>query len=83
VYKRQAFLTGLDGGCQVPIAAWSQLEGESLTLTGFVAGVNGENPIRLTATGTADKAWDLGAQLADQVLAAGGKAILDEVYARS
>ncbi|MDP2846689.1 MAG: hydroxymethylbilane synthase [Humidesulfovibrio sp.] len=83
VAAERAFLTGLDGGCQVPIAAWSQLEGESLTLTGFVAGVNGENPIRLTATGTADKAWDLGAQLADQVLAAGGKAILDEVYARS
>jgi hydroxymethylbilane synthase len=59
------------------------LEGGTLTLTGFVAGVEGENPIRLSLQGTADKAWDLGARLADQVLAAGGKAILDEVYARS
>jgi len=83
VAAERAFLTGLDGGCQVPIAAWSVLEGASLTLTGFVAGVNGENPIRLSATGATDKAWDLGAKLADQVLAAGGKAILDEVYARS
>ena len=83
VAAERAFLTGLDGGCQVPIAAWSQLNGDELILTGFVAGVSGENPIRLSATGTADKAWDLGAKLADQVLAAGGKAILDEVYARS
>ncbi len=83
VAAERGFLTGLDGGCQVPIAAWSQLEGANLTLTGFVAGVNGETPIRLTASGPAEKAWDLGAQLAQAVLAKGGKAILDEVYARS
>jgi hydroxymethylbilane synthase len=83
VAAERGFLTGLDGGCQVPIAAWSQLEGQSLTLTGFVAGVNGENPIRLSATGPADAAWALGAKLAEAVLAKGGKAILDEVYARS
>lgn len=83
VAAERAFLTGLDGGCQVPIAAWSQLDGQSLTLTGFVAGVNGENPIRLMASGSADKAWELGAQLAQAVLDKGGKAILDEVYARS
>ena len=83
VAAERGFLTGLDGGCQVPIAAWSQLKGDSLTLTGFVAGVNGENPIRLSATGDPARAWELGAKLADQVLAAGGKAILDEVYARN
>ncbi len=83
VAAERGFLTGLDGGCQVPIAAWSVLQGSELALTGFVAGVNGETPIRLTATGSTAKAWDLGAKLAKQVLAAGGKAILDEVYARS
>jgi len=83
VAAERGFLTGLDGGCQVPIAAWSQPGGDSLTLTGFVAGVNGENPIRLTLTGPAHRAWDLGAELARKVLAAGGKAILDEVYART
>ncbi len=83
VAAERGFLTGLDGGCQVPIAAWSQLDGDTLTLTGFVAGISGENPIRLQAAGSPDKAWDLGADLARQVLVAGGKAILDEVYARS
>ncbi|MDO9082407.1 MAG: hydroxymethylbilane synthase, partial [Humidesulfovibrio sp.] len=83
VAAERGFLTGLDGGCQVPIAAWRVLQGSELVLTGFVAGVNGETPIRLTATGSTAKAWDLGAKLAEQVLAAGGKAILDEVYARN
>ena len=81
VAAERAFLTGLDGGCQVPIAAWSRLAGGTLTLTGFVAGVNGETPIRLDAEGAVAEAWNIGADLARQVLAAGGKAILDEVYA--
>lgn len=82
VLAERGFLTGLDGGCQVPIAAWSVLDGERLHLTGFVADVDGSRPIRLTAEGHADEAWNIGMALADKVLAAGGKAILDEVYAR-
>lgn len=82
VLAERGFLTGLDGGCQVPIAAWSVIDGERLHLTGFVADVDGSRPIRMTAEGHVDTAWDIGAALAEKVLAAGGKAILDEVYAR-
>jgi hydroxymethylbilane synthase len=82
VLAERGFLTGLDGGCQVPIAAWSVIEGETISLTGFVADVDGSRPIRMTETGHVDTAWDLGLALADRVLAAGGKAILDEVYER-
>jgi hydroxymethylbilane synthase len=82
VLAERGFLTGLDGGCQVPIAAWSVIDGERLHLTGFVADVDGSRPIRMTAEGHVDNAWDIGAALADKVLAAGGKAILDEVYVR-
>jgi len=81
VAAERGFLTGLDGGCQVPIAAWSRIADGSLTLTGFVAGVNGETPIRLEGSGPVAEAWNIGAELAKRVLAAGGKAILDEVYA--
>jgi len=82
VLAERGFLTGLDGGCQVPIAAWSRLEGDRVRLTGFVADVDGSRPIRMEAEGPADQAWEVGAELAAKVLAAGGKAILDEVYAR-
>ncbi|MDD3311719.1 hydroxymethylbilane synthase [Pseudodesulfovibrio sp.] len=82
VLAERGFLTGLDGGCQVPIAAWSRLEGDRVRLTGFVADVDGSRPIRMEAEGPADQAWEVGTELAGKVLAAGGKAILDEVYAR-
>ncbi len=82
VLAERGFLTGLDGGCQVPIAAWSQLKGDTVHLTGFVADVDGSRPIRLEEEGPVSEAWDVGMRLADKVLGAGGKAILDEVYAR-
>ncbi|MBG0789399.1 MAG: hydroxymethylbilane synthase [Desulfovibrionaceae bacterium] len=82
VLAERGFLTGLDGGCQVPIAAWSVLEGDTVRLTGFVADVDGSRPIRMEAQGPASDAWDIGMALAGRVLDAGGKAILDEVYAR-
>jgi len=82
VQAERGFLTGLDGGCQVPIAAWSRLEGDTVRLTGFVADVDGSRPIRMEAEGSADQAWEVGTALAEKVLAAGGKVILDEVYAR-
>ncbi|WP_272699260.1 hydroxymethylbilane synthase [Desulfovibrio sp. Fe33] len=82
VLAERGFLTGLDGGCQVPIAAWSVIEGDTLRLTGYVAEVDGSTPIRRMVEGNVNHAWDLGMILAGQVLEAGGKAILDEVYAR-
>ncbi len=80
VRAERGFLTGLDGGCQVPIAAWSVLEGDKIKLTGFVADIDGSSPIRLEKTGSTDEAWELGTSLADDVLAAGAKEILDRVY---
>ncbi|WP_316897308.1 hydroxymethylbilane synthase [Pseudodesulfovibrio indicus] len=82
VLAERGFLTGLDGGCQVPIAAWSEIEGDMVRLTGFVADVDGSRPIRMMAEGHVDNAWDVGMVLAGKVLEAGGKAILEEVYAR-
>lgn len=82
VLAERGFLTGLDGGCQVPIAAWSVIRGDTLTLTGFVADTDGTRPIRLETVGAVSDAWELGMGLARDVLAAGGDAILSEVYQR-
>lgn len=82
VLAERGFLTGLDGGCQVPIAAWSVIEGNTLTLTGFVADTDGSHPIRIETVGSVEDAWELGMGLAQDVLAAGGAEILAEVYKR-
>lgn len=83
VLAERGFLTGLDGGCQVPIAAWSEINGDQIRLTGFVADIDGSSPIRKMVEGHVDDAWDIGMILAGQVLDAGAKKILDRVYARN
>lgn len=83
VAAERGFLTRLDGGCQVPIAASSVLseDGTTLSLTGFLADVNGSHPLRAVATAPAERAWDLGVQVAETILAQGGAGILKHLYA--
>jgi hydroxymethylbilane synthase len=84
VMCERGFLTALEGGCQVPIAGHATLDtkGEGvLRMEGLVCDLTGQRVIRRSATGSPDTAWDLGVALAKEVLAAGGKEILDEVYA--
>jgi len=77
----RAFLARLEGGCQVPIAAYATLQGEGLRLEGLVGEVDGSNIIHRCITGNRSDADALGRQLADEVLAAGGRDILARLYA--
>ena len=80
VEAERAFLFGLDGGCQVPIAGFATLSGSEITLTGLVADLCGERVIRHQASAQTGAARELGADVAREVLAQGGQDILDEVY---
>jgi len=82
VAAERAFLHRLEGGCQVPIAAYGVKEGGDLHLTGLVASVDGREVIKLTRRGSARDAEKLGEALAETVLDAGGRKILEEVYCR-
>ncbi len=77
----RAFLARLEGGCQVPIAAYATLDGERLRLRGLVGEVDGSRLIRREIEGPRAEAARLGRELADEVLAAGGREILDALYA--
>jgi hydroxymethylbilane synthase len=80
VSAERAFLKRLEGGCQVPIAAYATLEGEKLVLTGMVADLPGERLIRRELWGETGNAEGVGAQLAETILEAGGAEILAELY---
>jgi len=79
----RAFLARLEGGCQVPIAAYATLDGDSLHLKGLVGEVDGSVVIRRDISGARDDAEALGISLADEVLAAGAREILARLYADS
>lgn len=82
VLAERALLKRCEGGCQVPIAAHGTVSADTLTLVGFIASVDGTQTVRDSISGPAADAAALGIQLADRLLAAGGKAILEDVYQR-
>ncbi|MFP4474098.1 MAG: hydroxymethylbilane synthase [Desulfatibacillaceae bacterium] len=82
VTGERAFLARLEGGCQVPVAAHGTLDGDFLSMTGIVAGVDGAPYYRDSVRGPAREAGRLGVELAEKLLAAGGQKVLDELIER-
>jgi hydroxymethylbilane synthase len=75
----RAFAERLGGSCQSPIAAYATLVGDRLTLDGLVAETDGSRLLRDSATGDAARPSELGAMLAERVLAAGADELLDRL----
>ena len=82
VLAERAFLKKLEGGCQVPIAAYGRKTGSTLRLEGMVATVDGKTLIRHHVTGSVEEQETLGMKLAEILLEMGARKILDEIYGR-
>ncbi|MFL5447655.1 MAG: hydroxymethylbilane synthase [Gemmatimonadales bacterium] len=86
ISAERAFLARLEGGCQVPIAAYAERQGErgDMLLHGRVVAPDGRTLIegrhRRAVTGEAD-ARELGSMLADELLAQGAGDILAQARA--
>jgi hydroxymethylbilane synthase len=80
VTAERALLTRLEGGCQVPIAGYATLQGDTLTLDGLVASLDGKRYIRRVLSESADEAVSLGTRVAEQLLDGGAQPILQEIY---
>jgi hydroxymethylbilane synthase len=77
VRAERAVLLRLGGGCQVPIAAHAVWEDGQMRLRGLVANLDGTQVIRAQAVGSPADPEALGAAVADDLLRAGARAILD------
>ncbi len=75
----RSFMKTLEGGCQVPVGAYSEWIGEELKLTGFVASLDGKNYLKETLKGNQDKAENIGVQLAEKLIDQGANTILNEI----
>ena len=75
----RAFLRRLGGSCVTPIAAFGQIEGESLQLTGMVASLDGKRMVKQVRRGDVSAPEEVGHALAEQLLAAGAEEILREI----
>ncbi|MFW6081186.1 MAG: hydroxymethylbilane synthase [Desulfosalsimonas sp.] len=83
VFAERAFLHRLEGGCQVPIAAFAQLEGSSLKIDGMVAETDGSVMLRDRITGSADEAESLGTTLAQRLIDRGAGDIVRRLIEES
>lgn len=81
-YAERSFLRELEGGCQVPIGVNTTLDGDSLTLTGMVASIDGKRMVRGSVTGAAIDAEAIGIRLAQQLRDQGASEILAEIFAQ-
>lgn len=80
VLAERAMNHGLQGGCQVPIGAYAELDGDQLWLRGLVGRPDGSQIIYDEIRGPASNGEQLGQTLARQLLAQGADRILDEIY---
>jgi hydroxymethylbilane synthase len=73
----------LGGSCQVPLAAYAQVSGDTLQLRALVAEPDGSRIIHAQVSGPVEAALQLGEQAAQTLLDQGAKAVLDKLAAAS
>ncbi|MFT5048204.1 MAG: hydroxymethylbilane synthase, partial [Porticoccaceae bacterium] len=79
VQAERALSARLDGGCQVPIAAFSQMDGVKIWLRGLVASPDGKRVITADATAHQNEAVELGVKVAEMLMFRGANEILKEL----
>ncbi len=79
VTAERALNATLNGGCQVPIAGFAELDGDDLYLRGLVGEPDGSLILRDEVRGPRARAHDLGVELAERLLAQGADRILQRL----
>ncbi len=80
IIAERAMNATLEGGCQVPIAGFSEIHEDMLHLRGLVGAPDGSLLLHADITGLTSNAEELGQELARQLLAKGAGDILADVY---
>lgn len=79
ITAERVFLKTIEGGCQVPVACFSEVSESQIKMTGLVASVNGKQLLRESIVCSLSDANEKAADLALELLSRGGKEILDEI----
>jgi len=80
VTAERAVLAALGGGCQVPIGAYATVDGEVVQIRAIIVSPDGTEIIRKRAGGASRDAAVIGRALGEELLAQGGRQILEAVY---
>lgn len=80
VLAERALLKTLEGGCQVPIGAFAEVKQNGLHIDALVGSLDGTITYRKKIRGSKNNPEKLGKELAYDLLKAGAKNILNEIY---
>lgn len=75
----RAFLSTLEGGCQIPVGCHCRIEGEQVVLKGFISSIDGSEFLCKTVEGNRTDSFELARNLANDLYNSGGKEILEEI----
>lgn len=76
VEAERAFLREIEGGCQIPVGVYAQIEDEMLRLDAVILNLDGTAEVRGSVDGRRHEANTVGRDLAQRLLKAGGAEIL-------
>ena len=79
VTAERVVMNKLEGGCQVPIGAYAQLDGDTLVMDAVVGSVAGDRILRAHLEGPASQPIELGEKIVAELLELGADAILAEI----
>jgi hydroxymethylbilane synthase len=75
----RAFLRRLQGGCSVPVFGLASLENDTVSMTGGVVSLDGQQLLKHIVSGVASTPQNVGIQLAELLLAEGAADILAQI----
>ncbi len=81
IRAERALNEALQGGCQVPIAGYSEISHGVIVLRALVGRPDGSEMVQGVISGRPEDAVELGQVLAEDLLSRGARQILDDVYA--
>jgi hydroxymethylbilane synthase len=79
VEAERSVLALMQGGCSIPLGVYARIVNDSLVMNAMIADINGINLIKRSKTCPVNRSLDCAQQLADELLKAGGKKILEQI----
>ncbi len=79
VEAERTILTSMHGGCSIPLGVYSQISGDNITIDAMLSDVEGKKYINRSKTSRINEANSCAEKLAQEMLAAGGREILDQI----
>ncbi len=79
VEAERAILSSMHGGCSIPLGVYSQISGDNITIDAVISDVEGVKYIKRSKTANINEAKFCAEELAQELLHAGGREILDQI----